>query len=94
MKFPIFTVVAIMMTGLFFFTYIMVNYGFHNSEYGVFTELDEQIDVSMGPEYAGWARDILDFGHSAWGTGFVCLIVVTIACIVVDVLKSKEGSLE
>ena len=94
MKFPIFTCLSIMMTGLFFFMYIMFNYGFHDPTVGAFTELDNQIDINMGPEYASWTRDLLDFQHSWWGTCWVVLIIMNIVCIFVDVIRQPKQTME
>lgn len=94
MKFPIFTCISIMITGLFLFMYVMLNYGFHDPTVGAFTELDRQIDTTMDTAHANWARDILDFNHSVWGTSWVVLIIVNIVCAFVDVLRQPKQTLE
>lgn len=94
MKFPIFTALSIMLTGLFFFLYIMFNFAFHNPASGAFTRLDEEIDTVMDSGWAAWTRDILDFQHSWWGTCFVVLIIMVIVCAFIDVLRSSKTSME
>jgi hypothetical protein len=94
MKFPIFACISIMITGLFFFMYVVINYGFHNPVDGAFTELDSQIDVTMDAEHASWTRDLLDFQHSWWGTCWVVLIIMNIVCAFVDVIRSPKQTLE
>jgi hypothetical protein len=93
LKFPIFTALSIMLTGLFFFLYITFNYAFHNPESGAFTRLDELRPSTLG-NYSGWAADILNFQHNWWGTCFVVLIVMTIVCAFIDVLRNPKQGLD
>lgn len=92
MKFPVFTVMSILMVGLFIILYIMFNFGFHNPDTGAFTILDSHRDDMMNPTYSNWARELLDYNHSWWGTGFCVLIIMVIVCGFIDVLRNpKEG---
>jgi len=94
MKFPIFTVMSIMLTGLFFFMYVVFNYGFHNPDTGAFTKIDDKIDMAMGSEQADWTRDILDFWHNIWGAVFVVVIIMNIVCGFIDVIRQPRNTLE
>jgi hypothetical protein len=93
MKFPFFTCFAIMLTGLFFFLYIMFNYGFHNPVSGAFTLLDAHRDEMLG-NFSAWGQDLLNFMHNWWGLGMCACIINVIVCAFIDVLRSPKQSME
>ena len=84
---------SIMFTGLIMFIYVVFNWAFHNPSSGAFTKLDELRPTLLGGE-SSWAQDILNFNHNIFGMVFVALIVVNIACALIDVLRNKNTSLE
>jgi hypothetical protein len=93
MKFPVFTCLAIMLTGLYFFMYIMFTYAFFNPIDGAFTLLDQHRTEMLG-SYSSWGQGLLDFLHSFWGTGFCILIVMIIVCALIDVLRNPSESID
>lgn len=93
MKFPIYTMISLLLFGLFMFFYIMFNYAFHNPDTGAFTFLDNNMETLLGNESV-WVRDLLDFQHSWWGTGMVSCIILVIVCGFIDILRKPKDSME
>lgn len=94
MKFPMFTAIALCLMILFIIFYVMFNYAWFNPDSGAFTMLDAQRDSMMGTgEIHDWAQDLLDFQHNWWGTCFVAIVIMTLFCAVVDVMRNEKQSL-